>query len=259
MKRNCRLLLTDVGRSVFSWKFWVSAAGIPVIMLMMIGGEAWPPQTYTSVWYLMELSIQGSGINSMALCTLPVFAFGLSYASEWEQKAQRFWLIRTGVDGYAASKVLVSFVTGFLTVFVGIGIFILVLLPFFPVHNSSNVYGAYAVLVAGGRELEGLLLYMTHHGLTGALTAVCAMWFSTLLPNRFAAASAPTVLYFTLLRVAEGLELPRCLAPIYWNSGVYYCESAGSTLLVKFVTCAVLCAILGSFAKVNIDRRMRCD
>lgn len=68
-----------------------------------------------------------------------------------------------------------------------------------------------------GNVLLGFLLYASHHGFSGAITAVCAMWFSTLLPNRFAAATAPLVIYFTLLRI-RNWGFPSLIDPVYWNN-----------------------------------------
>lgn len=251
-----RLLRTDFGRAVFSWPFLCSAMGVTATMFMVIAGML--TDNHVSIWYLMDLSMQGSGIDCMMKCILPVFAFGLSYASEWEQKAQRFWLVRTGADAYAFSRVMVSFLSGFLTIFVGIGLFIVILLPFYPVYLPWSDF-LYEMLVAEGRVLAGLLLYMTHHGLTGGLTAVCSMWFSTVIPNRFATAAAPLVIYYSLLRITERMRLPGYLSPFYWNSGVYYGETAAQTIAVKLVTTAVLCGIMGVYAKRNMERRMLCE
>lgn len=248
-----RLLKTDLERAVFSWRFLCSAMGVTAAMFIAIAGML--TDNHVSIWYLMDLSIQGSGIDSMTKCILPVFAFGLSYASEWEQKAQRFWLVRAGADAYAFSKVAVSFLSGFLTIFVGIGLFIVILLPFYPFYLPWSD-SLYELLAAEGRVLAGLLLYMTHHGLTGGLTAVCSMWFSTVMPNRFAAAAAPFVLYFALRRITERMGLPGYLSPTYWVSGVYYAETAAQTIAIKLATTIVLCGIMGSYAKRNMEGRM---
>ncbi len=249
------LIITDLKRSVLSFRLILSAMGITAMMVMAIFGLM-SDEEYIGVWYLMDLAIQGSGINSTIFCIFPVFAFGLSYASEWEQKADRYWLIRTGSKHYALSKTFISAVTGFLTVFLGITLFILIMSVKYPFHVKTYSEGLYEALVEKGEVFQGCLLYMIHHSLSGAISAVCAMWFSTLLPNTFCSAVSPMLLYFALLRVTERLKLPEFMKPIYWNSGVYYAETPEKTIGIKILISFMLCFSFGCLIKRNMDRRL---
>lgn len=127
--RARNLIYTDLKRSIFSLRFLLSIFGMTAMMFTAIIGMI-PSTSFLSIWYLMELSIQGSGMNIMILCILPVFAFGLSYAMEKEARAERYWIIRAGSGNYALSKVLNSALSGFLTVFLGISLFAVLLFPF---------------------------------------------------------------------------------------------------------------------------------
>ena len=249
--KTLHLICVDFRRCIFSFRFFVSVLGVPALMLAAIVGIM---EGASSVWYLARLSLQGSGIDGMIECTLPVFAFGLSYAAEWEEKAERYWVIRTGTGGYALSKTLNCAISGFLTIFLGIGIFVLMLLPLYPAYAPFGD-SSYEMLMAEGK-ITGWLLYMTHQGLTGAMTAVCGLWFSTWLPNRFATAAAPFILYFSLLRITGRMKLPPYLDPINWCSGMYDAETCLGTIVVKFTITFLLCAVMGGFAKLHIDRRL---
>lgn len=259
--RKIHLILTDMKRAVFSRRFLFSAIGIALIMMMAISrmGDGAPD---TDVWYLMRLSIEGSGIVSTTLCLLPVFAFGLSYASEWEQKAERYWIIRTGTGSYACSKAVVCFLSGFLTVFLGMVIFILLESLSYPLYAGNiNMVpnGEYEILAIRGRVTEAYLLYITHNALSGSIMAVCALLFSSIFPNTFCTATAPMLLYFALLRVTGQMELPDWLNPLYWNGGVYYAETVQRSILIKLITSIALCIFFGYFTRKNVERRLRSE
>lgn len=246
------LIYTDFKRAVFSIQFGFSILGITAMMFAAIVGMI---SENSSIWYLMGLSIGGSGITSMTFCVLPVFAFGLSYAIENETHAERYWIVRAGTGTYAWSKMITSAISGFLTVFLGISLFAVILLPIWPFYNQPCTDYTYELLMRDGKVLLGFLLYASHHSLSGAVMAVCAMWCSTLLPNRFVTTVAPMTLYFTILRFRNN-NFPSLLDPIYWNSGIYDTETAGKTILIKIITSMILCMIMGIFIKINIDRRL---
>lgn len=250
--RARNLIYTDLKRSIFSIRFLLSVLGITAMMFAAIGNMM---SENSSIWYLMKLSIGGSGITNMTFCVLPVFAFGLSYAIENQTHAERYWIVRAGTGTYACSKVIGSAISGFLTVFLGMSLFVVILLPIWPFYGQPCTDYTYELLMREGKVLLGFLFYISHHSLSGAIMAVCAMWCSTLLPNRFVTTVAPMTLYFTILRFRNN-NFPSLLDPIYWNSGIYDTETAGKTILIKIITSMILCMIMGIFIKINIDRRL---
>lgn len=247
------LLWIDLKRSVLSWKFFFSVICVTGMMFAAVKNMM---NENGSVWYYMCLSLEGSGAIFMAMCVLPVFPFGISFASEWEQRAHGFWMIRSGVRSYAYSKIIISFLSGFLVVFVGIGLFVLCTCTFAPMYFVEYIDSPYEYLIIQGQVGKGFLLYMCHQSLGGGLIAVCGMYISTLLPDPFVSATAPLVIYFTLLRLTGRLSLPPFMDPIYWNGGLYYLETAEGTLGMKFATVAVLCLLMGIYTKKNIEGRI---
>ena len=257
MKKECNvaiyLLWTDLKRSILSWKFFLCAVCIAVMMFAAIKGMM---NENGFIWYYMCLSLEGSGVMSMAMCVLPIFPFGISFASEWEQKAHGFWIIRSGVRAYAFSKIMISFLSGFFVVFVGMGLFVLCMLPFAPVYFVEYTVSPYEILIAQGHAVKGILLYMAHQSLGGGLTAVSALCISTLFPDPFVTAASPLIVYFAILRLTERLKLPFFLAPIYWINAIYCLETAWGSLGLKSVIVFVLCLLMGICIKKNIERRM---
>lgn len=254
MKKTLHILWMDMRRSLLSFRLLASVLCVPFLILTAVWGMMEDP--LVSAWYLARLALGGSGLVGMILCTLPVFAFGLSYAREWEEKAVRCQVIRAGTGRYALSKVLNCALSGFLTVFLGIGLFVLILLPFCPPHlPDSGGMSPYEILM-GTHLIPGWLLYMAHHGLSGSIASVCALWFSTLLPNRFAAAAAPFILYFSILRLNFLTRLPAWTSPVYWISGVWEEETCLETIGYKLITALALCALFGIAARYHIERRL---
>lgn len=253
MKKTLHILWADMKRSLLSLRFLCSVLAVPFLMLTAVWGLR--EGSFVSAWYLARLALGGSGIEGMILCTLPVFAFGLSYAWEWEEKAMRYQVIRAGTGRYILSKVLNCALSGFLTVFLGIGLFVLILLPFYPPHLPDSGITPYEILM-GTHLIPGWLLYMAHHGLSGSIVSVCALWFSTLLPNRFAAAAAPFILYFSILRLNFLTRLPAWVSPVYWIGGVWSAGSCLETIGYKLVTALVLCALFSIASRYHMERRL---
>ena len=247
------LVFTDLQRALLSWRFLLCIFGFTGIMLAAVSGFY---SHATSVWYLLYYSIKGSGTASLLLCVIPVLPFAVKFATEWEDSAVSFWIIRTGVTRYTLSKIIVSAVSGFLTIAGSIVLFILVLRLWYPLFSKSITSDIYNTLMEQGYVIKGLLSFTIHVGLSGVLTAVCAMWVSTYLPNRFVVAAAPVVLHFTLLRMTSGLELPGYLYPTNWVEGIYYTASPVGTLMIKLTTVLVVCTILCIAATLQMKRRI---
>ncbi|AEE96628.1 hypothetical protein [Mahella australiensis] len=249
------LFATDVRRALLSWRFLLSSSGVSCIMLGAVSGLL-RKSDFSSIWYFMYLSMGGSGTASIILSIIPVFTFAISFAIEWEEKAVYFWIVRAGIIRYTISKIVVSAISGFLTVVVGMILFIVILMPWFPLFAISSTDYSYEILMGQGYVLLGMLLYIAHFGFTGALMAVCAMWISVYIPNRFVAAASPVVLQFTLTRFTSGRELPGYLNPILWFDGIYDVGSPFATLLIKLTTVLVLCSLMGIAATVQMKRRV---
>lgn len=247
------LLVVDLKRALFSLRFLLCVCGVSCMMFAAVLGLLGDS---SSVWYLVDMSLGGSGMASMILCILPVFAFAISFAIEWEEKVINFWIVRTGVVRYAVSKVVVSAISGFLTVALGMLFFILILSLWFPLFTHGHMDVPYELLMEQGRTFLGMFFYITHFALSGALMAVCAMWISVYFPNRFVATAAPVVIHFTLLRITSRIDIPAYFNPTYWVEGIYSVGSSTTTLLIKLATVITLCCIMGIDTAVQMKRRI---
>lgn len=249
------LFKTNLSRSVISFSFLLSTLGVTIILLFTAYG--WIHDN-TDVIYLFLCSISG-GTLFIITGVLPLFAFSTSFASEWEQGATSFWLIRTGVRNYSINKVLVSALTGFLTTCLGMLLFILLLRIKFPLFVFNSTGDPYAYLLDDGKLMIYLIYNIFHYSLSSALFAVTALWVSTYIPNRFIALASPLALYFVIFRFTTSLDIPRYLKINTIVESGYRGETAFNTFLFKLIPVIVLCGLMGFAAVKQIRRRVLRD
>ena len=213
--------------------------------------------TTASVWYLLDKAIVGSGVVSLMICVIPIIPYAISLAEEYETGMMKYYTIRTGRTSYLTNKIIVSFVSGFMTMFLSQVLFVLIFVQFFPLFNTSRTYYAYDQLMQNGEVIKGFVMYMTHMSLSGALMAVIAVFVSTIIPNKFAAVSLPVVIYFTLSRIFHvGGNLPKFLMPAYLIESVVGMENPVMELTLKFITVIVLSASVIVFGNIGLKRRI---
>lgn len=211
----------------------------------------------SSVWYLLDKAMVGSGVVSLLICTIPIIPYGLSLSEEYETNMMRYYTIRTGTVRYFINKITVSFISGFLTMFLSQLLFVLIFIPFFPLFNKMHTYYAYEQLMQNGKVIKGLTMFMTHMSLSGALMAAAAVFVSTIIPNKFAAISVPVIVYFTLSRIFNlGINLPKFLLPSYLIEGIVGIENPNTELMLKFIPVMVILVLLMLFGSVELKRRI---
>ena len=247
------MIITDLKMAFFSYPFWISVIGVTIFMFFTA------PQflvNNTSIFDLLDILLQGSGLEILYFCVFPVFAFSLCFAKQWTERSAPYIIIRSGIKNYIYSKVFVSFLSGFMVLFIGINLFVILLLPFKPVFVENHTAFPYAVYLENGKNFLGIISLLIHFSLSGSLSAVCSLWFSTYFPNRFASAIAPLVINFTLIRIFNRIEIPEYLQPIYWWNAVYNTGNPESSFILKVLIIVCLCALLSVDSYKNIKRRI---
>jgi hypothetical protein len=142
----------------------------------------------------------------------------------------------------------------------GLLLFVLVTRLMFPFFLRRFADVAYEDMIASGRELPGLLLYIIHLGFSGAITASCSVLVSTFVTNRYAAAAAPVVVHCALIRVVNIQLLldheMMYLHPINWIEGIYNTANPWTTLLVKALTTVILCLAMFALTRFALRRKL---
>lgn len=211
----------------------------------------------SSVWYLLDKAVVGSGVVSLLICTIPIIPYGLSMAEEYETNMMRYYTIRTGTVSYLINKMIVSFISGFLTMFLSFLLFVVIFVQFFPLFSDTHTYYAYEQLMVNGEVMKGFTMFMTHMSLSGALMAAIAVFVVTIIPNKFAAISFPVIGYFTLSRIFHvGVNLPKFLLPAYLIESIVGMENPYTELMLKFLTVTVISVFMMIFGCIELRRRI---
>lgn len=254
MKTFFSLLVISFGRAILSARFLASVCGVTLVLFLTSFGMISPLSDVLSV-----VMMSGSGNVILVVGILPLIPFATTFASEWEECAASFWLVRSGVRNYAASKVITSALSGTLTTFAGILLYALILMIRLPLFTTITTGNAYEPLLEAAMPMHYLLYSAAHLSLSSALFAVAALWISTYIPNRFTALAAPAVLYFALYRLTRFWGLPPYLNLGTIVEGTYHAGSPLAAMLVKLVTVTILCLLMGYGTVRQIRKKVQND
>ena len=209
---------------------------------------------------VISYCIDGSGLDTILFCILPVIPFAAAYADDHRAGAIQFYTIRSGVGRYAASQFGTALFLGFCTVFAGLAICGLVFLPFMPLSRSYHAYDAYAPVLINGHALPYALLLMINRSLSGAIMAAFGACAASFIPNRYVVFIAPTVVYMLFGRAinSNNTILPMFLTPPYvLGTLIYDAGGPAASILLKLGISAALCVLLGLVTVLNVKRRQR--
>ena len=211
----------------------------------------------SSVWYLLDKSLVGSGVVSLLICVVPILPFAASLAEEFETNSIRSFTIRTGTGMYLLNKIIVSFLNGFIVMLLSQLLFILIFINFFPVFTQPHTYYAYEQLMMDGKVFQGMALFTIHMSLSGSLMAVMAVFVSTIIPNRFAAISVPVILYFTLSRIFPATaNIPKFMIPSYLVECPVGMKDPMMEIMCKWMVVSVLAILAFVFGYIALRRRI---
>lgn len=208
---------------------------------------------HTSVWSLANFT----GANLLTLFVLPTLPFAMSLSQDWESHAAPYWVVREGIACYAVSKLLASALAGFLTVGLGLGLFVLANGTYMPWYYSCTSVD-YEALFEAGHIFQGWACFILHKALSGGLIGALGMFLSILVPNRFVAVSAPLAIHLTVLRVipTQLISPISIWHPINWVESIHHTAVPGLTLLEKFLLTAGFCALMCAGGYLCMKRRM---
>ena len=248
--RTCLSLLgLGLRRSILSMPCFFSVLGVGMVMFFTSYNMA----TDTSdVLYLIDLGKTGN--LPLILCIAPTIPFGLSFASEWQERSLKFWLIRSGLKKYVWCKAAVCFISGILVVFAGILTYAIVLSTHYPFFLFISSGDAYTVLLESGKPLHFFLLSSFHYALSGGMFSVAALCVSGFVPTRFTSLAAPMVLYMVFLRVSMFFSLPLFLHPDYLTEVTYGIGTPLVTFFFKFFLIIAICSLLGLILQIRVKR-----
>ena len=254
MKLFLSLLKTDMYRALWSPKFITSVVSILFIMIISCSGFM---RDGIDVIYLLGNALSGSGALLFILCIAPILPYGLSLASDFEDKATTFWVIRTGTGKYVTCKFISSLIAGFLVVGISIVAFSFFLSMKFPVYNGSTIGdNPYVVLLINNNPINYIFIFAIHYSLSAALFAGAAITVSAFIPNKFSVMVVPLVLYFVMIRLTDFASIPKFLKVGFLVQGFYNNVSPFEAFLYKLIPVIIMLSILLFITIKQIKKRV---
>jgi len=253
MKEFFSLLKADLYRALFSLNFVISIASVMLVMFISCSGFI--TDTANAI-YLLGHALTGSGSTLFILCIAPVLPYGMSFASDMEDKALPFWIIRAGTKRYAVSKFISAVIAGLLSVAISIVALPLIMSLFFPMYNDISTENSYAALLKNNRPGMYILAIAAHYSLSAALFSGTAVAVSSFVPKKFISVSVPVVIYFVLMRLTDLTGLPLYLKASFLVQGIYPDVSPVAAFMYKLIPVACVLSILLIISVRQIRKRV---
>lgn len=249
-------VLANLTRAICSTGFFVATLGTFLVITLGSTGLF----TYgADVIYLLGLATNGSSAIILVVCVLPTLPFSTTFASEWNERSFRFWMIRTGVRVYTCAKIVACAVSGFLVTFLGLMIFIAFFSLFHPIFISVQTYNAYSVFLVNSKYYSYLFLLVTHISLSSSIFAVLSLYVSSFFQNCFTTVAMPVVTYMAALRLSEIINPPAFLDLSVIIETAYNAGSPLKSIVLKLVLTIGSILILGQLTSRRIRKLVHDD
>ena len=242
--RLLRILKNDCQRAFGSKAFLLCTLAVPVFILVTVGQEITFLEN-NSLLFTLDDVLYFKGLGILLVQIIPLFPFSLAFARDWQDGATRYSIIRSGPTPYILSKFLVSMISAFSSLLLGIMLSVPLLKAFFPQLSYIPEYMEFDIfynqLVMGGHPFLGYLSYSVHYALAACICAACAVWFSTYVPNPFAVIAAPMAIFFFIGRFTFLITIPRIIDPDFWLLAAY---TGNYPFLHRIGVVVVLCGLM---------------
>lgn len=241
-------------RQMLSWPFITVSLGICATYLMSGLGyalQASPDAISAAVFATF------GGTTYYTIYILPSFAYSMTFAREWQERASMYWIIRSGITNYAISKVFVSALAGFLSHFLGLSLFIggiCIKLPLYAETTTSSIY--VTGLMEQGHVFSGAVCYIMDVSSAAALAAALGMSISFLFPNSYVALAAPLGLMLLISRITDYLSVLPLFNPGNWASSIDTAGSPEMALSYKLCLVIIMLSIYSLIAVKELKRRV---
>lgn len=206
------LLRADMARVFSSWQFYTAIICVALLTLLNIWDELqyrlFAVHDIPTVFDMYRLHDSLGPELIILLCALP---FASSFCTDWNNGYMRYSIIRSSVWSYSWSKVVVTAVTGFLSIFIGIGLLMGSLSIFLPWYNEGSLtmtYVPFSGLLSGAVPLSFFIVNIFYESLGYAFLAVFGLWVSTKITNIFVVLSSPFILCFGWQYLCGAVGLP---------------------------------------------------
>lgn len=194
-----------------------------------------------------------------AISIFAALPFAANFADEWKSRTAEYCIMRRGVKKYAVSNMLFCTTTSYLTVFIGMMLFVTFLSIFTPICSSdSSADLLYGEFITNGMPIVFIMLNI--HTFAASVSVWCAMgiMMSVFFPNKYVALCAPFVASYIVERIT--IQLPPAFNLWYLSLNVVPREMQNNSAGAFFYTLAifaVISAICGLVFYIILRKRVQ--
>ncbi len=215
-----RVLKVDIKRVLLSKEFYLSIIGICIINLLNIWDELRLIEDLknTSVFYLF-IYRHGLGAFSILNNVVIVLPYALSHAEEFNTGYLKSVYLRIGALKYTWSKIIITSIMTFLTVFVGYTLLIVLLngmMPLFPEADKIQTYYGQTSFFSLA-EKQTVLFFsckLIQESIASAFLSVITVIASLYIKNKYILLCVPVVIVEGWAYLCGTFNLPDIL---WWN------------------------------------------
>lgn len=187
-----------------------------------------------------------------ALC---IVGGGFSFCIEQRNHCVRYAVLRCGVQAYSAAKVIVSFIGGYLTSFLGclFGECGIGMILFFRYRDMSKVF-------LGWVGIWNNFCYIAVFSLLCGVLSVLALLVTVVMPDFFVAMSMPILIYYMWLNITGWIHMPPFLNVIiiyFVNYDTYnpkeFCKDFGYAVLFSLCVIYMLWIMIQKGMKWRVE------
>ncbi|WP_142383402.1 hypothetical protein [Bacillus sp. V3-13] len=239
--------------------FYLSIIGVTVLCFISIWERISTSEAGVTVFYSLDIFIGLTMLKKLVVlfAALPYVA---SFCSDWKCQYIKPVVIRTGTKKYVWSKIITCFVSGLLTVFIGLILFITLLsfkVPLFPDENLDQaIYPPFAPLAVGEFPILFLLAKSFVFSMAAAFWTVVGLAVSAFIPIHFVAIAAPVIASYVLEEMT--IFLPNWLNIYLLTGSADVIHQGPLVSIAYFIFIFILFSVLaGLLFDYQVKRRLR--
>ena len=212
----------------------------------------------TDVTYIFSMMMALGAFKNMILLAAAFPGAG-SFCSDWNHQFIRPVCIRCGVRKYSHSKVVFCAGSVFLTVFLGMLLYVFLLvafrIPLLGENGKGVVDPLYGPLLTGDFPLLYFLVKIFLLSVASAFWGIVGLLISSWIPNYFVAVSAPFISYYLLGEFGEYLPDFMNFRMLAYGYDVVS-QGIGVTMLYTVLFFGLFSFIVGKLFQRNMQRRV---
>ena len=182
--------------------FYLAIIGVTVLCFISVWDSLEMPGV--SVSYLIEIFI-GLAMFKKIVVLFAAIPFVSSFCSDWKCQYIKPVIIRARINKYIRARIITCFVTGLLTVFFGLLLFILLLsfrMPIFPMGNYENVINLpLAPLATSFIPISYIVARCFVFSLAAVLWSMVGLTVSAFIPIHFVAIASTVIASYFLEQI----------------------------------------------------------